>query len=150
MTEEGKFTSIEDFRRSATEEDYERLWEYLQANKGDKKAFKSKDTPVPDGPYLFSESAARQAIKKHDEEKKAAQEQQPALEEQHEQAAPVPAKEESGKLRIRYGKKGFSKRSVMIANDNWVLLQEVCGKYEGANKHYVLDALLAEILAKYK
>lgn len=146
MTDDGRFLSIKDFRENATEEDYAAMWNYLQ-EKGEA-GFKSQDNPEPAGPYLFSASAARQELKKWQEQRKAAQEQQAATELEQRQAT-APVKEES-ELKIRYGKKGFSKRSVLIANDNWDLLQEVCGKYEGANKHYVLDALLSEILTKYR
>lgn len=147
MTEEGRFLSIKDFRMRATEEDFMALWNYYQEKR--EKGFKSQDNPEPDGPYLFSASAARQELKKWQEQRKAAQEQQAAPEPEQWQATAAPVKEES-ELKIRYGKKGFSKRSVLIANDNWDMLQEVCDKYEGVCKHYVLDALLAEVLAKYK
>lgn len=140
MTPEGKFVSIEDFRENATEEDCQELYNMVRTS-GSSRMFKSEKNPSPDHRFQFSYSSAKKEADKWHESRK------------QDTAQPAPAKEEPTTAvvpKFDDERKTFAKRSVMVTDDHWNRLQKIFDKHASRSKHYVLHALLEEIISKYE
>ena len=123
--ENGKFVSIEDFRKNATDNDYEELWNLYQSGV---KNFPTKAEPKPNCRFQFSSSAAKEVLDKWMEEKEVLSKQ----------------------LIIDDHKKVFEKHSIEVTKDQWDRLQTIYDQYASRSKKYVLNALLEEIISKYE
>lgn len=121
----GKFESIEDFRKNATEKDYEDLMEFYQSGV---KNFPTEKEPKPNCKYQFSSSAAKGELDKWAKAKAKAAEE----------------------LKFDDRKKEFEKHSFEVTKDQWERLQKVYDRYASRSKKYVLNALLEEVISKYE
>lgn len=122
---DGRFVSIDDFRKNATELDYEELWNLYQCGV---KNFPTAAEPKPDCRFQFSASAAKGELDKWMEEKEST----------------------SKELKIDGSKKAFEKHSIEITHEQWEKLQAIYDRYSDRKKQYILHALLEEILNKYE
>ena len=122
---DGKFVSIEDFRKNAVESDFEELWNLYQSGV---KNFPTTAEPKPECRFQFSASAAKGELDKWMEEKE----------------------NTSKELKIDGSKKVFEKHSIEVTKEQWEKLQSIYDRYSDRKKQYVLHALLEEILNKYE
>lgn len=121
---DGRFVSIEDFRKNAKESDFEELWNLYQSGV---KNFPTKEEPKPECKFQFSASAAKGELDKWMEEKESS----------------------SKELKIDGHKKEFEKHSIEVTHEQWEKLQAIYDRYSDRKKQYVLHALLEETLNKY-
>ena len=125
--QEGKFTSADDFRENAKDEDYRRLRDFYNAGT---KQFPTKENPKPDCKYQFSSTTALNLLK--------------------EKGLKGDVFGQEKELVVLNIKKDFKRRSVGIADDIWNRLQSFYKNNPSRDSRYVLDALLDEALKKYE